>query len=279
VTAARAPKPSGRNADYSDLREPLYLLPPDTRAASPKAVGWRPLGYLSLTIVWVLLSLIALAVTVLVLPWRLTVDGAGSLGESPGFHGNPVIGAVVVLLLGPVVGAICAVVLCVTIGSALGSATYFCRSLLPSYRGERLTFTSFSQGAEATGPASLFGLRTAFSLIPVRLTRWTKIATVITAQGLVVNVTLWILGFWWGVFYVFTVGWMLWPAQGVAAVVCTIISVVLFAVFVYVVWRNRGTYADVMPAAYRGTPYERSWPNRPRQKAPRTPARRAAPSA
>lgn len=285
MTAAPAPIPkrggTAKNAGYSDLREPLYLLPPDVRAASRTAVAWRPLGYLSLTILWLLLSVIASAVTLLVLPWRLTADGAGSLGESPGFHGNAFIGAVVVLVLGPVIGAISGVVLCVTIGSTLGSATYFCRSLLPSYHGERLTFSSFSEGAEATGPASLFGLRTAFSLLPVRLTRWTKITTLITAQGLVVNVTLWILGFWWGVFYVFTVGWMLWPAEGAASVVCTVVSAILFAVFVYVAWRRRGDYPNIMPAAYRGTPYERSWPNRPQAASPRTRTRtrKASPTA
>lgn len=280
MTAA-APRRGGtsKDAEYPDLREPVYLLAPEARAASSKAVAWRPLGYLSLTILWAVLAVIALAVTLLVLPWRLTADDPGPLGQSPGFHGDAFIGAVIVLLLGPVLGAVCGVILCVTIGSALGSATYFGRSLLASYRGERLTFTSFSEGAEATGPASLFGLRTAFSLIPVRLTRWTKIVTLITAQGLVVNVTLWILGFWWGVFYLFTVGWMLWPAQGAAGVVCAIISVALFAAFAYAVWRNRGRYPDIMPAAYRGTPFERSWPNRPRQRAVRTSARKPAPRA
>lgn len=276
MTAPNAPRQdrAARDDEFHDLRRPVYLLAPEARARSRAAVAWRPLGYLTLTIVWAVLAVISVAVAVLVLPWRLTAGDAGPLGEAPGFHGNVFIGAVIVLLLGPVIGSISGVFLCVSVGSALGSATYFCRSLLPRYRSERLSFTSFSQGAEASGPASLFGLSTAYSLIPVRLTRWTKIVTLISAQGQVVNVTLWVLGFWWGIFYVFTVGWMLWPAQGAASVVCTVISVLLFAVFAYFVWRNRRRYPDTMPAAYRGTPFERSWPNRQHEKPARTRARK-----
>ncbi|NYG07972.1 hypothetical protein BJ986_002459 [Phycicoccus badiiscoriae] len=254
---------AAKDAQFADLREPVYLLAPEARGTSGKAVVWRPLGYLTLTVVWVVLAVASLALAVLVLPWRLTGDGAGPMGTSPGFAGSPLRGVVVGLIIGPVIGAVSATFLCVSIGSALSSATYLGRSLLPAYRREKLSFTTFSQGAEATGPASMFGFRTAFSLIPVRLTRWTKIATLIAAQGQVVNVRLWVLGFWWGIFYVFTVGWMLWPAQGAASVVCTAVSVLLFAVLAYFVWRNRRNYPTIMPAAYRGTPYERSWPNRP----------------
>jgi hypothetical protein len=265
VTASNVPRQdrAARDDGFHDLREPAYLLSPEARAASAMAVAWRPLGYLTLTIVWVVLAVISVVVAVLVLPWRLTAGDAGPLGDSPGFAGNPFVGAVVGLIIGPVIGAVSGVFLCVSVGSALSSVTYFCRSLLPAYSGEKLSFSAFSQGAEATGPASAFGFRTAFSLIPVRLTRWTKIATLIAAQGQVVNVTLWVLGFWWGIFYVFTVGWLLWPVQGTASVVCAGISVLLFAVFWYFVGRNRHRYPDVMPAAYRGTLFERSWPNRP----------------
>lgn len=263
ASTAQAKGRAAKEVEFADLHEPVYLSSPEARATSGKAVVFRPLGYLTLTIVWVVLTVASLAVAVLVLPWRLTVELAGPLGASPGFAGNPFAAAVVGLVLGPVLGAVSGTILCVSIGSALSSATYLGRSLLPAYRREKLSFTSFSQGAEATGPASQFGLRTAFSLIPVRLTRWTKITTLIAAQGQVVNVTMWVLGFWWGIFYVFTVGWMLWPAQGAAAVVCTVVSVLLFAVFACFVWRYRRSYPTIMPAAYRGTPYERSWPNRP----------------
>ncbi|MCI0156404.1 hypothetical protein KNO15_06810 [Leifsonia shinshuensis] len=282
MTSSEAPRRARavKSVEFFDLREPVYLLDDDARATSSAVVVWRPLGYFLLAVLWFILAVIALAVTIAVLPWRLSAEDVGPLGDAPGLVGAGVIGGLIALLIvGPVVGAICGVFVTVSVGSFLSASTYFVRSLRPSYRGEKLSFSARSRGAEATGPASLFGFGTAFSLIPVRLTRWTKIVTILTAQGLVVNVTLWVLGAWWGWFYFFTVGWLLWPAEGAAAVVCTIVSVALFAVFLYFVWRNRREYPDIMPSAYRGTPYERSWPNRPQQKAARTakaPARKGS---
>lgn len=257
---------------YHDLREPVYLLDPEARAASGAAGGWRILGYLGLTVLWLLLAVIGLAVTLAVLPWRLA--DAGPLGDAPGVAGGKIVGGVIaVLIVGPVLGAVCGVIVTVTLGLFLSSATFFVRSLRPSYRTERLSFTARSLGTEATGPASSYGFSSAFSLLPVRLTRWSKIVAIFTSQGLVVNVTLWVLGAWWGWFYLFTVCWMLWPARGAAAVAWTGVSIALFAVFVFFVWRNRHQYPDNMPAALRGTAYERSWPNRP--KPPRGKAKSA----
>ncbi|MDL9978211.1 hypothetical protein [Microbacterium candidum] len=279
MTSAGGPKRARatNDASYADLREPVYLLAPEARATTSTGVGWRPFGYLLLTVVWFVLAVIVLAVVFAVLPWRLSSDDVGPLGQSAGFSGGNLIGGVFALLLiAPLIGALFGVILTVSVGSFLSSATYLLRSLNPAFRQEKLSFSARSVRAEATGPASIAGLSTAFSLVPVRLTRWTKLVTIFTSQGLVVNVTLWVLGAWWGWFYVFTVCWMLWPAQGAASLVCAVVSVLLFAVFVYFVWRSRRAYPDIMPAAYRGTPYERSWPNRPREKPARKPAPKGA---
>lgn len=267
-------------AEYSDLREPVYLVPPEARGSSAVAVAWRPLGYAALALLWAAIGLLGFFFTVVYFPMQLASPGSPSLGESPGFTGsNAVPGLLVSLLLLPFLGAIEGVIVCACLSQFLASATYVVRSLTPGYRSERLSATARSVGAEAAGAASLVGFSTAFSLLPVRLTRWTKIVAVIGFQAFVVNLPMIVVGWCVGFCYVFTVGWVLWPAKGAAAVVCTAVTVIASALTLWIAWRFRHWYPAVMPTALRGTPYERSWPNRPQPKPLRTAARKASPNA
>lgn len=259
---ARKPAP-----EYSDLREPVYLVAPEQRGVSAAAAAWRPLGYLGLAVLWAVIGLLGVFFTVVYFPMQLASPDSPPLGESPGFSGaNALPGILISLLLVPLLGAIVALVVCACLSQFLASATYFVRSMMPTYRSERLSATARSAGAEAAGPASLVGFSTAFSLLPVRLTRWTKIVAIIGFQAFVVNLPLIVVGWCAGFCYVFTVGWVLWPAKGAAAVVCVIVTVIACALTLWVAWRFRHWYPAVMPATLRGTPYEHSWPNRPQSK-------------
>jgi hypothetical protein len=246
------------------LEKPVYLATPVARTPGVR-VG-RVFGYLGLTLLWLAILGVAVFATVLALPGALsTVDGG--LGSSTMWQRSDVwLAPIAVLLVAAVLGYLTVFVLLASVGLLLAAATLFVRSLSPAYRDEQLSMTRRSTRGEAVGPITTAFTGVALSLLPVRMTRWTKIVMIVQFNGWIINGSAFLIGFAWGCLYLFTVGWMLWPASGVALPICIAVSVVLLAWVVVTVWRRRKRFPTVMPESLRGTVYELSWPNTAPQK-------------
>jgi hypothetical protein len=254
-----------RPRPYAELREPTAIV---SRVPARRAPLWaRPLGYGALTIVWLVLLLLSIAVTVLALPLALIgASGDGELQHAPMFARSdwPATVVVIAVLVAPLIGVLTMLLGCASLGTLLSAATLFVRSLRPRYRDERLSFSFWSRG-ETAGPVSTAFTGTATSLLPIRMTRWTKVVTIIRFNGWVINAGMFVLGPVWGIGYFWTVGWTLWPAEGAVAVVCAAGSGVVALLLLGLLWRRRHRYAEVMPGGWQDTPYGRSWPNRPEE--------------
>jgi MFS family permease len=234
----------------------------------------RPFGYLLILLVWTALFVIVVVITLFSLPLALQAnDGAAGFQASPLFHGSDSWMAyfVVPLFLMPIFGSISYVLVLASLGMMLASATLFGRSLRPSYAHERLSATLFGSrtgliGSGLTSPG--------LSLLPLRLTRWSKLVMIVQFNGWVVNAGTFVIGPIWGALYLFTVGWAEWPVSGTAMAVCVGITTVLSALLVVAVWRRRHDFPRVMPDAFNNTVYEWSWPNQPPESGKRSSKRR-----
>lgn len=254
------------------LRAPVYLVPP-TRPTAAGRVG-RVFGYLGMTLLWLLVLAVVVFATVFALPGAL--GGGEGLAASPMWHRSDTwLAPVVLLLVAAIIGYATVFTWLASLGLVLASATAFVRSLSPSYRNERLTITRRSSNGEAVGPITTAFTGVALSLLPVRMTRWAKVFMIVQFNGWIINGSSFVIGFGWGCLYLFTVGWLLWPASGAGLVVCAVVSIVVAGWLVFEIWRRRRRYPTVMPEALRGTVYELSWPN----LAPRPRPRRGVPAA
>jgi hypothetical protein len=247
---------------YADLREPTPILARVPRRSAP---WWtRPLGYGLMTVVWLALFLATTAITVLALPAAMasTLDG-GPLTDAPMFARADWLPTVIVIALvaAPVLGVITLLLAAATVGIALSAATLFVRSLRPRYRDERLSLSAWTRG-ETVGPASTAVTGATMSLVPIRMTRWSKAVTIVRFNGWIPNLNLLLLGVVWGLGYVGTVAWMLWPARGAAAVLCAIGSLLVAAGLLAIAWARRRHFARVMPASWARSRYAQSWPSR-----------------
>ena len=275
MTASGQDKPGGARrvgmtaraqSAIDPLTEPAYLVRV-TEPSGGRRVG-RIFGYLGLTVLWFVLLAVAVFATIVVLPAMLDSDGTG-LGASPGVQRSDAwLGLIIIpFLVAPLIGIFAFFLVMATLGTVLTSATLFLRSLNPAYRHEQLSTTIKSVHGEAVGGVATAFTGVALSQLPVRLTRWTKILLIIQFNGWILNANMLVIGLLWGWLYFFTFGWMLWPATGAAVPVCVVVSILLLALLVVVAWRRRTQFAPVMPERLRGTAYERSWPNRPAEKA------------
>jgi hypothetical protein len=246
-----------------ELREPTPLISPVPPRRAP--LWTRPLGYGALTLVWLALFALSITVTLFALPLALIgASGDGELQHAPMFARSdwPATVVVIAVLVAPLIGILTMLLGCASLGTLLSAATLFVRSLRTRYRDERLSFSVWTRG-ETVGPATTALTGTATSLLPIRLTRWTKVVTIIRFNGWVINAGMFILGPVWGLGYFWTVGWTLWPARGAVAVGCAIGSVIAALLLLWLLWHRRRRYAAVMPGGWQKTPYGRSWPNRP----------------
>jgi len=258
---------------YADLREPTPIVEPVPGRRWP--LWTRPLGYGLMTIVWfALLVLGGVGACIVVLPTQLSGIGDGRLAHAPMFDRSDWLATVIVLFVvaAPVLGAATYFLVLACLGITLSSATLFARSLRPRYRDERLSFSIWTRG-QSVGPMSTYFTGVTYSLVPIRITRWSKVVTIIRFNGFVVNGGHVVLGPLWGLGYFWTIGWMLWPAHGVALVICAAISALIAAALVALIWRRRHVFADAMPTPFERTVYGKSWPNRP----PSRPRRRPRP--
>ncbi|SDH11392.1 hypothetical protein SAMN04515691_3230 [Leifsonia sp. 98AMF] len=229
------------------------------------AVLLRPFGYLLVSVVWVVLFLVCVATAVVALPAALsgTVGDAG-LGASPAFHRSDTWMAFIVIpLVMAVLGCVGYLLILASLGNMLAALTLFARSLRPSFRHERLSASIRAAGGEAVGPATTAVTGVSLSLLPMRLTRWTKFVMIVQFNGWVINGPMFSIGSVWGALYVFTVGWVLWPATGVGLVVCGVVSAALAGILLWMIWQRRSVFPTVMPGALENSPYRWSWPNKP----------------
>ena len=260
-----------RSRSYADLREPTAIA---GRVPARTMPLWtRPLGYGLVTIVWLILFLICASVMLFVFPAVMngTLDGQG-LVHAKMFQRSdwPATLVIIALLVVPIFGTITYLLLGASFGSFLSALTLFGRSINPRYADERLSFSMWSRG-ETTGPASTALTGVTMSLIPVRMTRWSKIVATIYFNGFIPNANMFILGTVWGVGYFWTIAWALWPARGFLELLCAILSTAIGLTLCWIAWRRRRRFAEVMPEKLRKTPYEDSWPNAPTAERARRP--------
>lgn len=247
----------------NDLRSPVYLA--NVVAPSPAARVGRIFGYLGLVVVWAAILAVGIFATVLALPGAAGAAAPEGLSDSQLFrHSDTWLAVFVLPLLALIFGAISVFIVTASLGALLAAATLFVRSLNPAYAGEQLSLSILTKDGEAVGPESTAFTGVALSLIPVRLTRWTKIIVMIQFNAWLINSTLLLIGFLWGCTYLFAVGWMLWPVTGAGAVVCAVLSALPLVGIVWVVWRRRARFAEVVPTGAENSVYLNSWPRRTR---------------
>lgn len=139
----------------------------DGEEPGPAARALRPLGYLSIGLVWTVIWLIAVALLVGSVGY-LAFDDPESLLRG---GGRPPVGQLVVLLVSALFLA-CVIgpggwhVLTASWPLAVLSFVYFVRSLRPSYAREKLSFTAYGARGSTFGPPTAGD--TALSLQPVR---------------------------------------------------------------------------------------------------------------
>ncbi|UAJ79519.1 hypothetical protein IT072_20460 [Leifsonia sp. ZF2019] len=246
---------------YADLREPTPIAQPVPARRAP--LWLRPFGYALATAVWFLLFLICGGIMVFALPAAMsgTLDGQGLL-HARMFQPSdwPVTVAVIAIAVVPVFGSLTYLLLAGTLGVFLSALTLLGRSLHPRYADERLSLSIWSRG-ETIGPPPTALTGTSLSLVPIRMTRWSKIATIISFNGFIPNSNMFVLGTVWGYGYFFTVTWLLWPASGTAAVICGIASLAIALALCWMAWHRRHRFPDVMPGTLQDTAYATSWPN------------------
>jgi hypothetical protein len=223
-------------------------------------------------IVWLLIFLICASIMLVVLPAVMngTLDGQGLLHAKMFQRSDwPATVVVIAVFVVPIFGSITYLLIAGPLGVFLSALTLFGRSFNPRYSSERLSFSMWSRG-EAIGPASTAITGVTMSLIPIRMTRWSKIVTIIRFNGFIPSANMFLLGTIWGVGYFWTVAWALWPARGVVEIVCAIVSVAIAVLLCSIAWHRRHGFAEIMPKGLRATAYGRSWPNieRPKAKKP-----------
>ena len=126
------------------------------------------------------------------------------------------------------------------------SWTYVGRSLAPAYAGERLSSTGWSRNV--IGPPTLGP--TALSLLPVRLTAWTRFWTELMLLGWRPGRGILLAGIPYGLASFAVAGWLFWPVGTVGVAVWTILTAALVvATVVLVVRAYRQRVSGRRPAA------------------------------
>ena len=118
-----------------------------------------------------------------------------------------------------------------TIPLAVLSWTYVARSLSPAYTGERLSSTGWSR--DVIGPPTIGP--TALSLLPVRLTPWTRFWTELMLLGWRPGRALFVAGYPYGLASFVVAGWLYTPGVVGAAVWGVVVAVLVVATVVLLV--------------------------------------------
>lgn len=193
------------------------------------------------------------------------VSGGTAIQNSPNFAldnlGNIVAIVIIVPLLSLILGAAFILVPIFTGSNLLLALTYFFRSLRPSYRHEKLSMTRWSgntigpvRAGQIIGPDdALIPIKTtstrvskyrnvsgkvAISLIPIRDS---KLTTVMITMVIIImrggSAKLYKAGFFFGLVYVLTVGWIFWPVANTTAIIiwsCISVALLVYSIILIV---------------------------------------------
>lgn len=188
----------------------------------------RPLGYLVLAVLWTALGAVTLLLAA-ALPfalWSTNPDFSSREFVTGGDVAPTVLFLVfAIVVLVPLLGYAFVALPLAAVPLAVLSWTYVVRSLRPAYAEERLSSTGWSRnviGPPALGP-------TALSLLPVRLTPWTRFWTGLMLLGWRPNRGVLLAGIPYGLASFLAAGWLFWPVGTVAAVLWTVVTAALVA--------------------------------------------------
>ena len=221
------------------------------RAATPPSAAsraLRPIGYLIVALVWT-----ALGIVTLLLPAALPF---GLWSTDPDFSSREFVTggdtAVTVLflvfaavVLVPLLGYAFVALPLASVPLAVLAWTYVVRSLQPGYAGERLSSTGWSR--DVIGPPTLGP--TALSLLPVRLTPWTRFWTELMMLGWRPGLGVLWAGIPYGLASFLVAGWLFWPVGTVGAAVWIVVTAALVvATVVLLVRAYRGRVSGCRPS-------------------------------
>lgn len=226
-------------------------LPRTDRAATPPSAAervLRPFGYLLIGLVWTAIGLVTLLLPA-ALPFGLwSTDPERSTQDFlAGTDLLPLLLflAFALVVLVPLLGYVFVALPLASVPLAVLSFTYVVRSLMPRYAGERLSSTGWSRnviGPPTIGP-------TALSLLPVRLTPWTRLWAGLMMLGWRPNRGILIAGLPLGLASFLVSGWLFWPVDTVGAVVWSVVTAALLAATIVLVVRAyRERVSGLLPA-------------------------------
>lgn len=196
----------------------------------------RPFGYLVVALVWTALAAITLLLPA-ALPFALWSTNP-DFSSQEFVTGGDVVPMVLFLLfavvvLVPLLGYAFVALPLASAPLAVLAWTYVGRSLLPGYAGERLSSTGWSRnviGLPTVGP-------TALSLLPVRLTPWTRFWAELMFLGWRPGRGILFAGIPYGLASFAVAGWLFWPVGAVGVVVWTLVTAALVVATVVLVVR------------------------------------------
>lgn len=228
----------------------------DRSSTPPSAAGraLRPFGYLLVALVWTALGAITLLLPA-ALPFGIGSTDPGSTTQDFLGGGNTItvvlflVFAAVVLV--PLMGYVFVALPLASVPLAVLAWTYVARSLRPGYAGERLSSTGWSRNV--IGPPTI--APTAMSLLPVRLTPWTRFWTRFMMLGWRPNRGILMAGYPYGLASFLVAGWLYWPMGPVGVAVWSAITAALVVATVVLVVRAYRARLSERPAptAARGS--------------------------
>lgn len=200
----------------------------------------RPAGYFGLGVVWLVLTLVSLALWA-ALPAILSAS-VGTLGAAPGvvgLAGDPsnLTAFVLSMIIAPpffIYALLAVTTACVSL--MLLCFIYVGRARDPEHAGRRLSRTDYAVDAIGS-PLAAFWPK-ALSLMPTWRSRGTDVLAGLVTLAFRPGFRLVMAAYLLGLCYFFSVAWALWPVTGAALVLCAGVSVVLDAAGVWLVVRS-----------------------------------------
>lgn len=189
----------------------------------------RPLGYLGVTILWLVIFAITVA-----LAFVFWVVPPGPISANHGMTDqlsdpkNVVAGLFLLYVMLPFVWGFVHMLVLMALGPLLLAALAFWRSLQPGYASEKLTGSVLRGDAVGISPGGV-----AISLLPLRHTAYSRWATKLNVRAWVLDGS-WYLGFaWLGYVQFLLLSWLRWPIHNpllIALIVLLCIGFVWLAV-------------------------------------------------
>jgi hypothetical protein len=228
-------KPNSSQAAARSRRSRIdrYNSPP-----SRGEVVSRPFLYLLVAAIWAALFLVVVGLY-LALPLALSTSGSPTMADRwTDMSASPATAVIELIVLAvilvPIFGYVLMALPMATFPLVMLALTYVVRSLQRRYAGERLSATGYSK--EAIGPVRV--TPAALSLIPLHMTGWTRFWMYIYMMGWVPSRRLFWASLPWGLAYLVTVIWVLWPVAGIGWPIWCVVTAALVAVALVLLARD-----------------------------------------